>query len=80
MIDTATQKKITVSFYGEGPPYIIAPLDRLRAVESILRDNHVSFWTDSEALSLNGQPEVVFVNLERGTSVAQVQRLLDDAR
>jgi len=79
MIDLTTHKKITVSTDGEAWPYIMLPLEQLDAVTVILQENNVPFWVDSDAISLNGKPEVAIVNLGRGADAVHVQQLLDDA-
>src|SRR4051812_48030426 len=48
MIDTTTQERIVVHAEGSGGPYIMVPLDQLQAVETILRDNGISHWTDTD--------------------------------
>ena len=34
-------------------------------------------WVDEEVLSIDGKPEIAFINLEDQTDAAMVQRLLD---
>lgn len=76
MIDSARQERIIV--YPDGiAGYIIVPLDQLNAVEAILRDNGVSYWVDSDSISVDGKPPVIFITLARGTDAVLVQQMLD---
>ncbi len=79
MIDSATQKRIQVSTAWKPIPYIMLSVNQLDAVQSLLRDNQISYWVDSGAVSLNGGPEITFINLKRGTNAELVQHLLDAA-
>jgi hypothetical protein len=77
MIDLETRKPVVVRSGGTGGPYIMLPLDQLQAVESVLRAHNVYHWTDSDAISLDGKPAIVVVNLGRGSDAALAQQLLD---
>lgn len=80
MTDSMTHKRIEVLADAEGRwPHLIVPVDQLDAVTEILRAGGLSFWPDSETLSMNGEPPVVFINFASGTDGRQVQRLLDAA-
>lgn len=79
MNDSETQERIVVHTEGTGGPYIMVPLDQLAAIEEVLRKDQVSYWVDSDAISLDGKPAVIVINLGRGTDVNRVQSLLDDA-
>lgn len=57
----------------------MVPLDQLAAIETILRKNQLSYWVDSDAISLDGKPAVIVINLGRGADAPRVQRLLDAA-
>ena len=76
MIDTSTQKRLSVSTDGEWS-YIRLPVSQLDEVEALLKANKVSYWVDEEALSLDGKPEVTWINLKYRTDPAAVQSLLD---
>jgi len=80
MTDSETQQRIEVSREGTGGPYIMVPLDQLTAIEAVLRDGRISYWVDSGAISLDGKPAIVVINLGRGADVDRVQQLLDAAR
>ena len=65
------------SHRGNGGPYIMVPLDQLGAVEAVLRNNRIGYWVDSDAISLDGKPAVIVINLGRGANAAPIQQLLD---
>jgi len=77
MIDTTTHQPLSVSAHAADWPYLIIPLTHLDKVQALLDANQVSYWVDAEALSLDGKPEVTFINLQRGTDPAWIQSLLD---
>jgi hypothetical protein len=79
MIDTETQQRILVHTEGTGGPYIMVPIDQVGAIKQLLQDKHVSFWVDTDAISLDGNPAISVVNLGRGADVARIQQLLDAA-
>ncbi len=79
MIDSTTQQRMRVSTDGTAGPYIMVPLDQLETVKAILLNNHVSFWVDADAISLDGKPEIGVINLARGANAAQIQQMLDSA-
>ena len=53
----------------------MVPSDQLAAVETVLRSSQVSYWTDSDAISLDGKPAIAVINLGRGADVSRVQQL-----
>lgn len=77
MTDAATKEPIRVSTDGATGPYIVVPADRLEQVRNLLDANRVRFWADHHAISIDGKPSVVVVNLGRGTDAGHVQTLLD---
>ena len=77
MIDTTTQKPLCVSTDGGAGPYIVVPVAQLDQVRTLLDVNKVSYWVDEEALSLDGKPEIIVINLARRSDPAMLQRLLD---
>lgn len=76
MIDTHSRKRLAV-VAGEGRPHVVVPVARLPAVEALLRDNQVDFWTDSSAISINGNPQVIYINFGSKTNPQRIQQLLD---
>jgi hypothetical protein len=79
MISSTAHKPLIVHTADGAGPYIIVPLDQLESVASILQMYGISFWEDFFAVSVDGKPEVVFVNFGRSGNAAQVQRVLDAA-
>jgi hypothetical protein len=79
MIDLTTQEPIIVHAEGTGGPYIMVPINQLEATETVLRNNGVSYWTDTDAISLDGKPAIVVINLGRGADAVRVQQILDAA-
>lgn len=77
MIDATTQKPLCVSTNGGMRPFMIVPLSQLDTILSLLDENKLSYSVDEEALSLDGKPEVVFIDLGRRTDPALLQSLLD---
>ena len=77
MIDVTTSKPLSVSIHGEGGPYIMVPVAQLDKVRALLDANRVFYWADEEAISLDGKPEIAFINLGHRADPALVQRLLD---
>ncbi len=77
MIDTTTDKPLSVSTDGGAGPYIMVPVAQLETVTALLDANQVSYWVDEEAISLDGKPEVTVINLKHGTDPARVQTVLD---
>jgi hypothetical protein len=79
MIDSLTQERIVVSTDGTTGPYIMVPLQQLDSIEAVLRGSQIAYWVDADAISLDGKPEIAVINLGRGASADQIQRLLDNA-
>lgn len=79
MIDLSTKKPLSVSTDGDAAPYIMVPVQQIHDVRALLDANNVLYWVDEDAISLDGKPEVTVVNLGRGTDVAAVQEILDNA-
>jgi hypothetical protein len=76
-IGTTTRKPLRVSTDGGAGPYIVAPISQLDQVVALLDANKVAYWVDEEAISIDGKPEIIFINLERGSDPAVIQGLLD---
>jgi hypothetical protein len=79
MIDATTHERMIVSGDGTAGPYVMVPVEQLQVVETVLRAHGISYWVDSDAISLNGKPEITVVNLGRGVRAEQIQHLLDAA-
>jgi hypothetical protein len=79
MIDSETRERVVVSTPEMGGAYIMLPFDQVADIEAILRANEVPFWTDSDSISMDGEPAIIVVNLEPEADVSRVQQLLDAA-
>ena len=77
MIDTTTGQSLCVSTDGGAAPYIMLPVSQLDRVIELLDKHKIAYWVDEEALSIDGEPEVIWINLKRGSNAAIVQSLLD---
>lgn len=77
MIDMMTDKPVCVSTDGNAGPYIMVPVSQLENVIALLNAKKVHFWVDEEAISLDGKPEVVVINLGHGSDTERVQHLID---
>ena len=77
MTDATTRQRLLVSRAVEAGPYIIVPISQLDSVEAVLTANQIPYWVDEEALSIDGGPEVTWVNFGRAVDPDMVQRLLD---
>lgn len=78
MIDSITRTPIEVSTDGNAGPYIMVPVNQLDQVVTLLNDGHLGYWVDSDAISIEGEPEIAVVNLERGIDVSGLQQALDN--
>jgi len=79
MVDTATHRSVQVSTDEASGPYIRVSLDQLEQVRQVLLDNKVAHWVEHTAISIDGRPAVVVINLGRGSDPGHVQALLDRA-
>jgi len=55
----------------------MVPVDQLDQVRKLLHANDVPHWVDHNAISVDGRPAVVVVNLGKKTDPHRVQVLLD---
>jgi len=79
MIDASNDRPIQVSTDGGAGPYVAAPVDQIESIRRVLDEHGVSYWVDSHAVSLDGKPFVVVVNLSQDCDPIAVQELLDNA-
>jgi hypothetical protein len=77
MTDATTRERLEVSTDGNAGPYIMVPESQLSVVRALLDRNKIRYWVDEEVISLDGKPEIAFVNLGHGTNSQVVQKLLD---
>ncbi len=58
-------------------PQLKVPVSQLQKVETLLKANRIPYWVDEEVLSLDGKPEIAFINLSKGSDLEMVRRLLN---
>jgi hypothetical protein len=80
MTDTTTQKPLHVSTDGTAGPYIDLPLTQLEEVKRLLDDRRIHYWVEENAISWDGGPYTVVINLGREGDAEAVQSLLDSVR
>ncbi len=77
MLDTKTRRPLRVSTDGTAGPYIITPVSQLDQVRRLLDGHHVRYSVGENAISLDGKPEVVVIDLGSGGNASEVQSILD---
>lgn len=77
VIDTITAKPLSVFTEDNSAPYILVPVNQLDIVTGLLTKNRVPHWVDDEAISVDGKPEVAFIDLSPETDPKDVQTILD---
>ena len=77
MTDTSNQKPIRVLTAGIWGSYMSIPFSQLEQVRELLREHEISHWVDHHAISVNGRPAMIVINLSRKTDPVRVQELLD---
>lgn len=80
MTDTATGERLRVSTDGTAGPYIMVPISQLDEVRELLDRQEISFWVNSHAISLDGEPLVTVINLGLYGDASRVQAILDQTR
>jgi hypothetical protein len=55
----------------------MTPVSQLDEVRRLLDSHHVRYWVEEDAISLDGAPETIIVNLGREVDAKAVQALLD---
>ena len=79
MIDQTTKSPLQVKSDVIAGPFLRLPLAQLASVRKILDSHGIYYWVDSEAISLDGKPPVIFINFGRKGDAAQIQAVLDEA-
>lgn len=77
MTDITTNRPLQVSTDGTAGPYLMVPLDQLKAVRTILNDHQIVHWADEGAFSLDNEPYIAVVNFGRSGDAKQIQAILD---
>ncbi len=78
MTDTATRQPIRVSDSLAGP-YIRLPVASLEKVRKLLLENNIPHWVEHHAISVDGRPPVIVINIGKAVDSRHVQELLDAA-
>ena len=79
MIDEMTRNSLCVSSDGIAGPYLMVPVTQLDAVLAVLDSNHVRYWVDADAISLDNEPAITVINFGRSGDAARIQTILDEA-
>jgi hypothetical protein len=79
MTDTRNGDRLLVSGEGNDRPYVRVAVSQVDEVRKLLDRDEVPYWVDSVAVSLNGRPAVVVINLGLEVDAARVQAILDEA-
>jgi hypothetical protein len=77
MIDTSTSKRLEVSTDGGAAPYLMLPESQLATVRESLEKSNIPHWVDEETLSIDGGPDIAWINFKNGVDPEVVQSLLD---
>ncbi len=77
MTDTRNGQRLLVSGGGNGRPYIRVAVSQLDEVKKLLDRDEIPYWEDSMAVSLDGRPAVIVINLGLEVDAARVQAILD---
>ncbi len=78
MIDSRTQEAIRVTTALNAGPYIVAPLDQLPQIREKLDRHPVLYWVDSDAITIDNEPYVIYINFGRTEDAKKIQAILDD--
>ena len=79
MSDPRTGKPISVSIDGTALPYIMIPVSQLGRLRSLFDQHRIEYWVESDAISVEDEPPVAFVNLGRSGDASAAQSILDSA-
>lgn len=77
MTDTTTKQPLRVRNEGTAGPYIILPFSQLEETKQLLDSRDVFYWVGENAISIDGAPEMVFINFGREGDPLSVQSILD---
>jgi len=79
MTDAQTKKPLRVSTDEIAGPYLRVPLDQLTEVRGRLNRHSVRYWVENQVISIDGGPEIAFVNFGPTGDPARIQAILDEA-
>lgn len=77
MINTNTRIGLSVSVDGTAGPYIMVPVSQLAQVQQLLDEHGIGYYVDENAISLDGKPEIVVIDLGYRSDPRRVQSILD---
>jgi hypothetical protein len=77
MTNPTTEKLLRVSTDGTVGPYITVLVSQLDEVRRLLDSRHIRYSVEEYAISFDGAPETIVINLGRGADAAAVQAILD---
>lgn len=80
MTDATTQARLRVSSEGTMGPYIRVPFSQLEEVKQTLDGSRIRYWVGENAISLDGGPEFVVIDLGRAADASAIQAVLDSVR
>ncbi len=78
MIDSQTREEIRVSQGKNSGPYIRAQLVQLPQIREKLDRHPIVYWVDSDAISIDDEPYVIYINFGRTEDAGRIQAILDD--
>jgi hypothetical protein len=76
MIDTAMNKPVRVRDSNVGP-YIMLSVAALDAVQTVLTQNGIPYWTAHTRVSVDGSPMIATIYVDRKRNAEDVQKILD---
>jgi hypothetical protein len=79
MVDSQTGKPILVSTESPSGPYIWVSMGAADAVQKVLQAHGIKHWLDFHFVSVDGEPAVSEIYLDRKCDPRQVQAILDAA-
>lgn len=79
MIDAQTKKPLRVTADKIAGPYLRIPEDQLDQIRLRLDREAIPYWVDSHAISIDGGPEITYVNFGPKGDAARIQAILDEA-
>jgi hypothetical protein len=79
MIDEVEKKPMKVKSDVIAGPFLRLPLVQLPSVREVLDRQGIYYWVDSEAISLDHKPPVIYINFGRKGDAVRIQAVLDEA-
>jgi hypothetical protein len=77
MTDSFTRQPICVSTDGDAGPYIMVQLDQLDLVKKVLDHAGQPYSVEEDAISVDGAPMTVIIDLGPHADVERIKRGLD---